>query len=209
MQVIEYLLHLDTYLGSAIGIFGEWSYVILFMVVFAETGLVLTPFLPGDSLLFAVGALGSQGFLNIGVAYVALLAAAIAGDTANYWAGHLIGPRVFTCEQSRFFKKKYLDATHAFFEKYGSKAIILGRFVPIVRTFVPFVAGVVAMPYPAFVLYNVLGAFSWVTLLMGAGYFFGGLPVVKQNFEWVVLAIVVLSVLPMVVEYMRGRRSKE
>lgn len=205
MQLIDFILHIDQYLEAMIALFGAWTYVILFAIIFAETGLVVTPFLPGDSLLFAVGTFAGGGFLDIWIVYVVMLVAAVLGDTVNYWAGYLIGPRVFARENARFFKKEYLDKTQAFYEKYGGKTIIIARFVPIVRTFAPFVAGVGKMRYNTFLLYNVVGAFVWVTSLTFAGYYFGGLPFVKANFEYVVMGIILLSLLPMAVEYLRAR----
>jgi membrane-associated protein len=211
MEVITYLidlfLHLDKYLSEIIQNYGVLTYVLLFAVIFMETGLVVTPFLPGDSLLFAAGtfaspALGSS--LNIGLLWVLLSAAAILGDTANYWIGHYIGPRAFSGDV-RFLKKEYLDRTHAFYEKHGGKTIILARFVPIVRTFAPFVAGVGAMTYKHFISYNVIGGLVWVTIFTLGGYFFGNLPFVKNNFSLVVIAIIVISVLPAVYEVVKSR----
>jgi membrane-associated protein len=211
MEVITYLidlfLHLDKYLSEIIQNYGVLTYLLLFAVIFMETGLVVTPFLPGDSLLFAAGtfaspALGSS--LNIGLLWVLLSAAAILGDTANYWIGHYIGPRAFSGEV-RFLKKEYLDRTHAFYEKHGGKTIILARFVPIVRTFAPFVAGVGAMTYKHFISYNVIGGLLWVTIFTLGGYFFGNLPFVKDNFSLVVIAIIVISVLPAVYEVVKSR----
>jgi membrane-associated protein len=207
MHLIGYILHLDEYLTVLIGILGPWSYVLLFLVIFAETGLVVTPFLPGDSLLFAIGALAGGGLLHPVVAYVVLLVAAILGDTVNYWIGQTVGHKLFAHENSRIFNRAHLDTTHAFVEKYGSASVILGRFVPIVRTFVPFVVGVGAMTYRTFLLFNVIGGFLWVTLIAGAGYFFGGIPLVKENFEWVVLGIIFVSILPMIIEYARHRQA--
>lgn len=207
MEIFELLLHFDEYLANIINIFGPLTYVILFLIVFAETGLVVTPFLPGDSLLFAVGALAGGNFLNIWTAYITLLAAAIIGDTLNYWIGNKLGAKAFARENSRIFKKEYLYKTEEFYKKHGGKAIILARFVPIVRTFAPFVAGVGKMEYRTFVLYNVVGAFLWVTSLTLAGYLFGQMPIIKNNFEYVVIAIVLISLLPMVFEYIKHKRG--
>ncbi len=207
MVIIDFILHIDEYMANIIAFFGPWSYVIIFSIVFAETGLVVVPFLPGDSLLFAIGALSGGGFLNIWVAYGTLMIAAIIGDTVNYWIGHRIGPKVFSNENSRVFKKEYLEKTREFYEKHGGKTIILARFLPIVRTFAPFVAGVGKMHYRTFFLYNVAGAFAWVTSLTFAGYFFGGLPWVQTNFELVVIGIIVLSIFPMVIEYVQHKRG--
>ncbi|MDP2708546.1 MAG: DedA family protein [bacterium] len=207
MEIFDFILHIDGYLANVIGLFGPWTYVILFAIIFAETGLVITPFLPGDSLLFAAGALAGGGFLNIWAVYLVMLAAAILGDSINYWIGHQLGPRVFSGENPRFFKKAYLEKTREFYEKHGGKTIILARFMPIIRTFAPFVAGVGKMRYSAFLLYNIVGAFVWVTSLALAGYFFGGLPLVKANFEYVVIGIIVLSLVPMGIEYLKYRRG--
>jgi membrane-associated protein len=203
---IDTILHLDDRLTHIVSLYGTWSYAILFLIVFCETGLVVTPILPGDSLLFAAGSLSARGALNPHLLFVLLSISAILGDTINYTVGHYIGPRVFHYEKSRIFKKEYLDKTHAFFEKYGGKTIIIARFVPIVRTFAPFVAGVGAMTYPRFILYNVVGGVAWVAAFVYGGFYFGNLPVVKRNFEIVILAIIVISVLPGVIEYLRARR---
>lgn len=210
---LDFLLHFDDYLAQLINIVGPWTYVILFAIIFAETGLVVTPFLPGDSLLFVVGTLAGSGFLNIWISFFTLLFAAIIGDTINYWIGHKIGPKVFSQENSRIFKKAYLEKTREFYEKHGKKTIILARFAPIVRTFAPFVAGVGKMHYQTFLLYNIVGAVLWVTSLTLAGYFFGSLPWVKANFEYIVYFIILISLLPMVIEYakykMEPHLSKE
>ncbi len=171
----------------------------MFFVIFMETGFVVTPFLPGDSLIFAAGAFAGLGYLNVGILFVVLALAAIAGDTANYWIGHYIGPRAFS-GNIRFLKKEYIDRTHAFFEKHGGKTIIIARFIPIIRTFAPFVAGVGAMTYPKFIAYNVIGGLAWVALFTFGGYFFGNLPVVQENFTFVILAIIFISVLPAIIE---------
>jgi membrane-associated protein len=206
-DVIDFFLHLDRHLGEIFAKYGTWTYLILFLILFCETGLVITPFLPGDSLLFAVGALAALGSLDVKVLLVLLSVAAILGDTVNYWIGKWVGPRAFTGE-IRFLKKEHLARTHAFFEKHGGKTIILARFVPIVRTFAPFVAGVGAMSYPRFILYNVVGGLVWVNLFVIAGYLFGNLPAVKDNFSLVILGIIFLSVLPILFEYMKARKAR-
>lgn len=203
MEIFDFVLHFDDHLANLINLFGAFTYVILFLIVFAETGLVVTPFLPGDSLLFVVGTLAGGGFLNIWVAYLTLLAAAILGDTVNYWVGHHIGARVFSKENSRIFNKAYLEKTREFYEKHGGKTIILARFLPILRTFAPFVAGMGKMHYHTFLFYNVVGGFIWVTSLTFVGYFFGGLPIIKENFEYAVIGIVLFSLIPVAVEYVR------
>lgn|SRR3989338_4219123 len=207
MEILKMVLHFDEYLRNIITLFGPWTYVILFGIIFAETGLVIVPFLPGDSLLFVVGTLAGGGYLNIVVVYVVLLAAAIIGDTVNYWIGHHLGPKVFSREKSRFFKKEHLEKTREFFEKHGGKTIILARFIPIIRTFAPFVAGVGKMHYRTFLFYNVTGGFIWVTALMLAGYFFGGISLIKNNFEFAVIGIVLISLLPVLIEYIKHKRQ--
>lgn len=211
MEIIDFILHFEEYLKVVIDMFGPFSYVILFLVVFAETGLVITPFLPGDSLLFVAGTLAGGGFLNIWIVYVSLLTAAILGDTVNYWMGHHFGTRVFTRENSWLFNKTYLDKTRGFYERHGKKTIILARFIPIIRTFAPFVAGVGKMHYRTFIVYNIVGAFIWVTSLTFAGYFFGGLSFIKNNFEFAVFGIIIVSLLPVFIEFANHkiRKSKK
>ncbi|MBA3497978.1 MAG: DedA family protein [Gemmatimonadales bacterium] len=204
-QFVDLFLHLDTHLSQVIAEYGTWTYLILFLIVFCETGLVVTPFLPGDSLLFAAGTFAALGQLDLWFMCLLLIAAAVLGDTVNYWVGATIGPRAFSGD-FKFLKRQHLDRTRAFYERHGGKTIILARFVPIVRTFAPFVAGVGTMSYPHFLAYNVVGAVLWVGLLVPAGYFFGNIPVVRENFTIVILAIVALSVLPVAVEALRGRR---
>ncbi len=204
-KLIDIVLHLNVHLGELVAEYGVWVYAILFLIVFCETGLVVTPILPGDSLLFAAGAIAAAGQLNVLAICVLLVIAAILGDTVNYWIGRKTGgylPRRFP----KLIKQKYLDQTHAFYERYGGKTIIIARFVPIVRTFAPFVAGAGAMTYSKFMLYNVVGALLWVGLLVPAGYFFAEVPFVKNNFSVVILAIIVLSVLPAVFEIWREWR---
>lgn len=209
MNILHFFLHIDAYLGSIIEFFGPWTYGVLFAIIFAETGLVITPFLPGDSLLFAVGALAGGGFLQIFPSYIVMLIAAILGDTVNYSFGKYVGPKVFAKGDSWFFKQSHVEKSQAFYERYGGKTIILARFVPIVRTFAPFVAGIGKMNYRKFFAYNVIGAFLWVTVLTFAGYYFGGLSFVQENFEFVVLGIIVVSVLPMGFELEKNRRNKK
>ena len=207
-ELLDIVLHLDKHLEAITAQYGTTTYAILWIIVFCETGLVVTPFLPGDSLLFAAGAVSSLGTLNPLVLALGLIAAALIGDNVNYQVGKAIGPRVMRGEKSRLFNKKHLDKTHAFFEKYGGKTIIIARFVPIVRTFAPFVAGAGAMNFRRFIGYSVAGAILWVTTLFGAGYLFGGYPIVKKNFSIVVFAIIFISILPGIIEYVKHRRNK-
>lgn len=204
-KLVDLFLHLDKHLNDIISQYGSWTYLILFLIVFCETGLVVTPFLPGDSLLFAAGAFAALGSLNVFWLFVLLSIAAIAGDTVNYWLGHWVGPKVFHRENVRFLNRKHLERTHAFYERYGGKTIIIARFVPIVRTFAPFVAGIGSMSYWRFIAYNVIGGVAWVAICVFAGYYFGNLEIVKKNFSLVIIAIVLISVLPMLVEYIRYR----
>ncbi|MEN6560719.1 MAG: DedA family protein [Acidobacteriota bacterium] len=207
-KIADIVLHLDRYLGAIISQYGLWTYSILFVVIFIETGLVIMPFLPGDSLLFAAGTFAAAGSLDARVLVVVLAAAAVIGDTVNYWIGRRLGQRAFSKDGARFFKKEYLDRTHAFYEKHGGKTIIIARFVPIIRTFAPFVAGIGRMSYGRFLSFNVLGGAGWVLLLVGAGYFFGAIPFVRKNFSVAILAIILISALPIAVEYLRNRRRK-
>ena len=203
---IQIFLHLDKHLSAVIQAYGVWTYLILFLIIFCETGLVVTPILPGDSLLFAIGSFAALGALKLEYLIFGLTIAAILGDSVNYAIGHYMGPKVFSKTNSRIFKKEYLDKTHRFYEKYGAKTIIFARFVPIVRTFAPFVAGIGAMSYGKFLTYNVVGGIAWICLFVLGGYFFGGLPIVKENFTAVILAIIVISIMPGVIEYIRSRR---
>ncbi len=203
----DFFLHLDEHLGNIINAVGPLTYVILFGIVFAETGLVVAPFLPGDSLLFVAGTLSGAGHLNIVITYLFLLFAAILGDTVNYWIGHKIDPKVFSKENSKIFRKEYLEKTREFYDKHGGKTIILARFLPIIRTFAPFVAGVGKMHYNTFLFYNVIGGFLWVTAFTFAGYFFGGLPFIQHNFHYAVVVIILVSILPMVIEYIKYKRE--
>jgi len=207
LKFIDIFLNLDQHLGLVIQSYGNWTYLILFLIIFCETGLVVTPILPGDSLLFAIGTFAASGYLDITKTLVLLSAAAILGDTVNYWMGSFIGAKVFHYENSRIFRKEYLDKTHRFYEKYGGKTIIIARFVPIVRTFAPFVAGVGAMTYLRFLAYNIAGGLLWISSITLAGYYFGNIPVVKNNFTIVIIAIVFISILPGVIEYMRNRKQ--
>jgi len=204
---IDVFLHLDRHLAEVIQAYGTGTYALLFAIVFMETGLVVTPFLPGDSLLFAAGSFAALGALDVRVLFALLAFAAVLGDNLNYAIGRYLGPKVFHYERSRFFNPDHLRKTHRFYETYGVKTIIIARFVPIVRTFSPFVAGVGAMSYPRFLAFDVVGGLLWVGVCTFAGYFFGNLPFVKRNFSLVVLAIVAISVLPAVVEYLRHRRQ--
>ncbi|MBF0338234.1 MAG: DedA family protein [Nitrospirae bacterium] len=212
MQVIrnlfEVVMHLDKHLYDLINGYGSWTYAILFIIIFCETGLVVTPFLPGDSLLFAAGALAAITPMKVHWLLILLSLAAIIGDTLNYWIGHSVGPRVFNKEHSRLFNREHLERTRRFYEKYGAKTIIIARFVPIIRTFAPFVAGIGKMTYSRFITYNVVGGLLWITLLLMAGYFFGNIPVVKKNFTIVIFAIIILSVMPAVYEYLSNRYGK-
>jgi membrane-associated protein len=207
--VIDLFLHLDKHLGELIQQIGIWTYVPLIIVIFIETGIVIFPFLPGDSLLFAAGTLAAlpDSPLNVFVIFLCLAGAAILGDTANYWIGHFIGPRVFT-EKIPFLKKEYLDRTHKFYEKHGGITIFLARFIPIIRTFAPFVAGVGVMSYGRFISYNILGGVVWTALFTFTGYFFGNLEIVKNNFSLVIVAIVVISALPVISEMIKNRLHK-
>jgi membrane-associated protein len=209
--VIDFLLHFDQHLLEIVSTYGTWVYAILFAIVFLETGIAIMPFLPGDSLLFATGALCAAGALNAPIAAGVLVLAAFLGDSVNYSIGRYVGPRVFSANDEsdrlhRLLNRKHLDQAHAFFERYGGKAVVLGRFVPIVRTFVPFVAGAGQMTYATFVFYNLTGAVAWVGLCLGAGLLFGNVPVVKENFSLVTIGIVIVSLLPMVFEYLAHRR---
>jgi len=206
-SLIDILLHLDVHLDLVIRNYGFWTYGILFLIIFLETGLVVTPFLPGDSLLFAAGTFAALGSLDVMWIIILLSIAAIAGDTANYWIGHATGPKVFTQEKSRLFNKKHLDRTHQFYEKYGGKTIIIARFVPIVRTFAPFVAGIGSMSYGRFIAYNVIGGIGWVVILVFGGYFFGNIPFIKRNFSFAIVTIIILSILPAIIEFFRHRKG--
>ncbi len=202
--LIDIFLHLDVYLADIIQTYGVWTYALLFVVIFMETGFVVTPFLPGDSLLFAAGTFAALGAMDVALVWVLMALAAVGGDTVNYWVGHYIGPRAFS-GSVRFLKREHLEKTHAFYEKHGGITIILARFIPIIRTFAPFVAGVGAMTYAHFLAYNVVGGLLWVTLFLFGGFFFGNIPFIKNNFEFVILGIILISVLPPVIEYFKAR----
>ena len=211
--MLDFILHSDKHLLELVRDYGSWVYGILFVIVFSETGFVVTPFLPGDSLLFATGALCATGALNTPAALGLLALAAFTGNAVNYTIGRAIGPRVFTATDRsalshRLLNQQHLERAHAFFERYGGKAVVLGRFVPIVRTFVPFVAGAAQMSSPSFVFYNLVGAIGWVVLCLGAGLLFGNVPVVKENFSLVTIGIVFVSILPVIIEFVRHRRSR-
>jgi membrane-associated protein len=211
MELIKYLidliLHLDAHLVELVTRFGGWTYAILFLIIFAETGLVVTPFLPGDSLLFATGALAATGAFDVHLMFALLSVAAIIGDTVNYWVGYRVGPRVFRGETSRLLNRRHLERTHDFYERYGGKTIIIARFIPIIRTFAPFVAGIGRMNYGRFLLYNVVGGIMWIAIFIYAGYLFGNLPIVKRNFTLVVVAIILISLVPGLIEYLRHRSA--
>lgn len=206
-RLLDFIIHLDKHLSSLIQTYGIWTYLILFIIIFLETGLVVTPFLPGDSLLFAAGTFAAAKALDVLLVFALLSLAAVLGDTANYWIGHFVGPKVFHQEKSRFFKKEYLERTHHFYEKYGAETIIIARFVPIIRTFAPFVAGIGRMSYWKFISYNVIGGIGWVALFVFGGYFFGNIPFIKKNFSLVIIVIIIISVIPAVIEFCRHRRA--
>jgi membrane-associated protein len=204
-QLIDFILHIDSHLNTIIGNYGAWTYGILFLIIFCETGLVVTPLLPGDSLLFAAGAFAARGSLDPALLIILLSIAAIVGDNSNYWIGRYLGPKVFG-RKSRFLNPKYIDRTHQFYEKHGGKAVVFARFMPIIRTFAPFIAGVGKMAYRRYIFFSVLGGTIWITLFTLGGYFFGNIPAVEKNFELVILAIIGVSLLPAVIEFLRSRR---
>lgn len=205
-QAVDFLLHLDIHLNDLITAYGTWTYAILFLIIFCETGLVITPFLPGDSLLFAAGAFAAAGSLDAGWLVVLLSVAAIVGNIVNYWIGHYLGPRILRHGNVRFLNKHYLERTHRFYEKHGGKTIVIARFLPIIRTFAPFVAGIGFMSYARFMVYNVAAGVFWVGIFIFGGYYFGNLPVVRNNFSAVIAAIIVISTLPALIEYIRHKR---
>ena len=205
---IDIVLHLDKHLQALIQNYGVWIYAILFLIIFCETGLVVTPFLPGDSLLFVAGALAAAGNMNVHLLAVLLIVAAILGDAVNYAFGRYLGPKVFHDEKARFLNRRHLMAAHDFYVRHGGKTIIIARFIPIIRTYAPFVAGIASMPYPRFALFNVTGAILWVVSLAYAGYFFGNVPWVKKNLTLVIIGIVILSILPVVIEFARHKWAK-
>ena len=206
LQIVDFILHVDVYLNDIIARYGAWTLALLFFVIFMETGVVVTPFLPGDSLIFAAATFAARGSLNPWVMFVLLSIAAVSGDTVNYWIGHRVGAKAYTGEV-KWIKKEYMERTHVFFEKHGGKTIFLARFVPIIRTFVPFVAGVSQMTYGFFIRWNIIGGVVWVAIFTLLGYFFGNIPFVQQNFELVIIAIIVLSLIPVVVEGLKARKD--
>lgn len=208
-QAIDFILHMNVHLAALVKSVGNWTYLILFAVIFAETGLVITPFLPGDSLLFATGALASISSLNIHLLVILLIAAAIIGNSTNYAIGYWLGPKVFHYPKSRFFNPTYLHKAHKFYEKYGGQAIIIARFIPIVRTFAPFVAGIARMQPIKFQFFNVIGSILWVALILYLGYFFGNIPAIQHNFGYVIITIIIISLLPPAIEIIRQRLRKK
>jgi membrane-associated protein len=206
LRIVDFVLHVDVYLNDIIARYGEWTLALLFIVIFMETGVVVTPFLPGDSLIFAAATFAARGTLNPWVMFILISIAAVAGDTANYWIGHRVGARAYTGEL-KWIKKEYMDRTHVFFVKHGGKAIFLARFVPIIRTFAPFVAGVSQMPYGFFIRWNIIGGITWVATFTLLGYFFGNIPFVQKNFELVIIAIILISLVPIVVEVVKSKRT--
>jgi membrane-associated protein len=205
-QLVDVVVHIDHHLDQIISTYGTWTYLLLFVIVFCETGLVVTPFLPGDSLLFAVGAFAARGSLDLMTSLLLLFVAGVLGDSVNYWIGARVGPAVFQKKDSRLFNPAHLERAHLFYEKYGAKTIVLARFLPILRTFAPFVAGIARMSYAKFLAYNVIGAAVWVGGLVLAGYFFGNIPIVRDNFSIAILVIIIVSILPIVIEFIRHRR---
>jgi membrane-associated protein len=209
LQFIDIFIHLDKYLTTIIQNYGTWTYLILFAIIFCETGLVVLPFLPGDSLIFAAGTLAALGALDIKWLIILMCIAAVAGDTVNYWIGWWVGPKIFQKENVRFLNKKHLMEAHAFYEKYGGITIILARFMPFVRTFAPFVAGIGTMSYWRFMSYNVIGGILWINIFGWLGYYFGNMPYIKKNFSLVIIAIVVISVMPAAIEYLKRRKNSK
>ncbi|MDO8638648.1 MAG: DedA family protein [Candidatus Daviesbacteria bacterium] len=207
LQLVNIVLHLDKYLDIVVQTYGFLTYAFLFLIIFCETGLVIAPFLPGDSMIFAVGALSAIGSLNVFVAWIIFLSAAILGDTVNYWIGHYIGPRAYELNH-RLLSKKHLERAHGFYEKHGGKVIILARFIPIIRTFAPFVAGVSKMNYSKFFLYNIIGALLWTSIFIFAGYYFGNIPAVKKNFSYVIISIIFVSIIPILVDILNNLRNR-
>ena len=206
-KLIDLVLHLDKHLGWLVGQYQGWTYGILFLIIFCETGLVVTPFLPGDSLLFALGALSANGSLNVVLLGILLMCAAIIGDNLNYWIGRTIGAKLFTREDSKIFNKSYLERTEKFYDKYGTKTVVIARFVPIIRTFAPFVAGFGRMNYAKFLTFSIIGGILWICGLLSLGYFFGNLEFVKNNFGVVIIAIIFISILPAIIEVIKARKE--
>jgi len=209
MHFVNFFVHLDTHLGGLITHYGVWTYAILFIIIFGETGLVVTPFLPGDSLIFAAGAFAATGCLSPWLLFILLSIAAITGNISNYWIGYLVGPGILIKNKIPFIKKSYLDRTHQFYEKHGGKAIVFARFIPIIRTFAPFVAGVGYMSYRRFMIYNVTAGIAWVGMFIALGFFFGNLPAVKHNFTFVIFGIIGLSILPAIIEFLRHKKNMD
>jgi membrane-associated protein len=211
MELIKYIfdlfLHLDVHLNIIINQYGTLTYVILFLVIFCETGLVVTPFLPGDSLIFAAATFAARGALNVNYLFLILASASFLGDTVNYWIGHFIGPKIFHKENVRFLKKEYLDRTHKFYETYGAKTVLFARFIPIIRTFAPFVAGIGSMTYSKFVAYIILGAVLWVAIFAYGGFYFGNIDFIKHNFSLVIIAVICISLVPGIVGYFKQRAN--
>lgn len=205
--LISVILHLNKYLNVIIQNYGIWTYALIFLIIFCETGLVVTPFLPGDSILFATGALASNGSLQILILFIIFYLAAVIGDTVNYHIGERIGTKILEKEDIRYINKEYLNKAHSFYKKHGSMTIVVGRFIPIIRTFVPFVAGIGKMVYSKFITYNMLGGFLWVTLFLGGGYFFGNIPFIKQHFSYVLIAIIIISIIPGMVTVIKEKRN--
>jgi len=205
--LFEFVIHIDIHLSEIIQSYGLWTYLILFLIIFCETGLVVTPILPGDSLLFAAGTFAARGDFNVMWLSIVLSVAAILGDTVNYWIGNFTGPKIFHKEHVRFLNREYLNRTHEFYEKYGGKTIIIARFVPIIRTFAPFVAGIGSMTYWHFISYNIIGGIAWIAAFIFAGYYFGNIPMVKNNFTMVIFAIIIISILPGVIEFIRQHKK--
>jgi len=208
-KFIDILIHVDRYISQFIDQFGTWTYLVIFFVIFAETGLVVTPFFPGDSLLFAAGAIAAIGDLNIISLFLLLSLAAFLGNLSNYWIGYKVGPEIFKKEKSRLFNKNYLDRTHEFYEKHGSITIVIARFMPFIRTFAPFVAGIGKMTYFKFMIYSLVGSVMWVALFLFGGYYFGNISVVKENFSLVIIAIIVISLIPAGISYIHSRKSSK
>ncbi|WP_313559832.1 DedA family protein [Ruminiclostridium cellobioparum] len=206
--LLDFIINLDKHLTELISNFGGFTYVILFLIIFCETGLFMAPFLPGDSLIFVVGALSASGAMNIWLITGVLIAAAVIGDTVNYHIGKFLGPRIFKKQNVRFLNRKHLDKAHEFYRKHGGKTVIMARFIPVIRTFAPFVAGMGSMSYGRFILYNITGGIAWVSICVASGYFFGNIPVVSENFTLVILAIIGISLLPVVFTWMANRRNK-
>jgi membrane-associated protein len=204
MELISFIIHAEHHLRHFISVYGVWVYALLFFIVFCETGFIVTPFLPGDSLLFSIGVLAAEGLIDLKLIFILLLVAAILGDSVNYWIGYKVGPRVFKWEKSRWFNPQHLNRAHVFYERHGGNAIVLSRFVPIIRTFAPFVAGIAVMKYRLFLFYNVVGALAWIAIFLLGGYFLGQMPFIKGNLKIVILIIIVVSILPIIVEWWKA-----